>query len=107
MNLKLTELLHHIKTEKKDGMVNIDDWRFPDVGHLLDMGFDFEDDFHLSTPKEPKITIYQKKEVNEKNEKVPFFFVQEENQTLKKFERFNDVIDYFDKYSQPEIDDKN
>ena len=57
----LSELLHDIAAEKKDGLVNIDSWRWPDVEHLVNMGFEFGDDFHLNTAKSPKITVYKKK----------------------------------------------
>jgi len=102
--MKLTELLHIMDEESKDGFVNIDNWRWPDVDHLATMGFEFGDDFHMHTQKDPKITIYKKKDKNDKGKLVPFFFVEEKKRKLKRFETFNDVIDYFDTYVQPEVD---
>lgn len=104
--MKLTELLHTADEEKKHGLINVDDWRWPDVDHLVTMGFEFTDDFHMATDKEPKITIYKKKEADGKGKEVPFFFIEEPKREAKRFKSFNDVIDYFDSYSQPEIDEK-
>ncbi len=102
--LKLTELLHGIDQEKKEGFVNIDDWRWPDVDHLVTMGFKFKDDHHLQTEKPPKITIYKKKEKDKDGKEKAFFFVEEPKKPLKRFKTFNDVIDFFDSYSQPDLD---
>ena len=101
----LKELLHSIDQENKDGFINIDEWRWPDVDHLVNMGFEFGDDFHLCTPKEPKITIYKKKAVDETTgKKQVYFYVEETDKKPKRFKGFNDIIDYFDTYSQPELD---
>ena len=105
--MKLTELLHSIDKENKDGLVNVDDWRWPDVEHLISMGFDFVDDYRFQTNRDPKIIVYRKKEVDEKNEDVEkedFFYVEEKGKKTRRFKTFNDVIDYFDTYSQPELD---
>lgn len=101
--ISLTELLHSIDKEDKDGLVNIDDWRYPDVQHLIDMGFDFADDFRFCTDKDPKITVYKKKD-KDSEDKTEFFYVEEKDRETKRFKAFNDVIDYFDTYSQPDID---
>lgn len=102
--MNLTELMHSISKEKKEGYVNIDDWRWPDVDHLVAMGFEFGDDFHMSTSKDPRITIYKKKDTDETGKVIEFFFVEEPERENKRFKSFSDVIDYFDTYSQPEID---
>ena len=102
--IKLTELLNSIREENKDGFVNIDDWRWPDVDHLVSMGFGFSDDFRLTTEKEPHITVYKKKDVDESKKSSEMFFVEEPNRDVKRFKTFNDVIEYFDRYEQPEID---
>ena len=102
--ITLIELLHSIDEESKSGLVNIDSWRWPDVDHLVTMGFDFGDDFHMHTKKDPKITVYKKKEKNEKGKKQEYFYIEEEKRETKRFKTFNDVIDYFDNYAQPEID---
>lgn len=104
--MKLTELLHSINKEKEEGLINVDDWRWPDVDHLIAMGFDFSDDFHFKTTREPEITIYRKKEKESESDDEPsdFFYIEEKNKKLKRFKTFNDVIDYFDSYSQPELD---
>jgi hypothetical protein len=102
--MKLTELLQAIKDENKEGMVSIDDWRWPDVDHLVAMGFEFGDDFRMITNKEPKITIYKKRDNDGKGKDHQFFFVEEPKRETKRFKNFNDVIDYFDTYSQPELD---
>lgn len=102
---KLKDLLESIDAESKDGLVNIDDWRWPDVDHLKHMGFDFKDDYRMETQKSPKITIYKKKEKDTESGKIiPFFYIEEPNTHLKRFKTFNDVIDFFDTYSQPELD---
>jgi len=103
--ISLVELMHSISAETKEGLVNVDDWRFSDLSHLMDMGFEFGDDYHLNTPKDPKITIYKKKDVDAlTRKKQEYFYVEEEKRKLKRFENFNDVIDYFDTYQQPELD---
>lgn len=104
--MKLTELMHVMTSEKKEGLIKIDDWRWPDVDHLVTMGFDFADDHHMVTEKEPKITIYKKKAKDEGKEEEEYFFIEEPDREVKRFKKFNDVIDYFDKYDQPEIDNK-
>lgn len=102
--ISLKEIIHQVDNENKEGLVNIDDWRWPDVDHLVTMGFEFADDHKLVTGKEPKITIYKKKDVDEAKKPTEFFFIEEEGREKKRFKTFNDVIDYFDHYSQPEID---
>lgn len=102
--MKLIELLHSIDKENKEGLVNVDDWRWPDVDHLMAMGFDFADDYRLKTNREPEITVYRKKENDEDGEKADFFYVEEKGKKIRRFKTFNDVIDYFDTYSQPELD---
>jgi hypothetical protein len=102
--IKLTELLNSVNQENKEGLVNIDDWRWPDVDHLVSMGFEFADDHHLTTDKEPHLTVYKKKDMDENGKPHEFFFVEEAKRETKRFKVFNDVIDYFDKYEQPEID---
>jgi hypothetical protein len=102
--IKLTELLHSVEEENKEGLVKIDDWRWPDVDHLVTMGFEFMDDYRLATDKEPHIVVYKKKDKDDKGEPTEFFFIEEPKRELKRFKNFNDVIDYFDKYEQPEID---
>ena len=102
--ITLSELLHAIDEENKEGLVNIDDWRWPDVDHLVSMGFDFADDHRLHTLKDPKITIYKKKEKDSKGEESEYFYVEEAKRAVKRFKNFNEVVDYFDTYSQPELD---
>lgn len=102
--ISLTELLHSIHKEEKSGMVNIDSWRWPDVDHLVAMGFEFGDDYHMVTPKDPRIIIYKKKDKDELGKSREFFFIEEPKRENKRFKNFNDVIDYFDHYDQPEID---
>jgi hypothetical protein len=102
--IKLTELMHSIDDEKKSGLVSVDSWRWPDVDHLVSMGFEFGDDYHMHTTKDPKIDVYRKKDVDENKKKTAYFFVEEKDRVTKRFKTFNDVIDYFDNYSQPELD---
>jgi len=102
--IKLTELLNSISDENKDGLINVDNWRWPDVDHLVTMGFEFADDHHMITAKDPKITIYKKKDTDEHGKPHDFFFIEEPDKEKKRFKTFNDVIDFFDHYAQPEID---
>jgi len=95
--------------ESKEGLVNLDSWRWPDVEHLGDMGFEFGDDWHMNTPSRgdpdsPNITIYKKNEVDESGKKTSFFYVEEPKRAKKRFKEFSEVIDYFDNYAQPAID---
>lgn len=103
--IKLTELLHSVASENKEGLIKIDDWRWPDVDHLVTMGFEFGDDHHMHTTKDPEIVIYKKKSVDKatgKNEE--YFYIQEPKRDTKRFKSFSDVIEYFDHYPQEEID---
>jgi len=103
-HIKLTELLHSIDDEANEGLVNIDDWRYPDVDHLVTMGFKFMDDHHMQTEKPPKMVIYKKKSLDEATGKQSSsFYVEEPKRATKRFKTFNDVIDFFDSYSQPEL----
>ena len=102
--IKLTELMHSIGEETKSGLVSVDSWRWPDVDHLITMGFEFGDDYHMHTTKDPKITIYKKKDKDEKGNDTSYFFIEEKNRKTKRFKTFNDVIEFFDKYPQPELD---
>ena len=103
--ISLTELLHAIDDENKEGFVKIDEWRWPDVDHLVTMGFKFIDDNHMQTEKPPKITISKKKNLEEATgKKESYFYIEEPKKPLKRFKTFNDVIDFFDGYPQEEID---
>lgn len=105
----LTELLHTMDKESKDGLINLDDWRWSEMEHLGDMGFEFRDDYHMSTPTRgdpdsPHITVYKKKEVDENGKDKEFFYLKEPKQPTKRFKEFSEIIEFFDKYPQPEID---
>ncbi len=102
--MKLTELLNTIDAEKASGLVNIDDWPWPVVDHLVSMGFKFQDDHHLETEKPPKITIYRKKSLDEATGKnTSHFYIEEPKKKRKRFKNFNEVIDFFDTYEQAEL----
>ena len=104
--LKLTELLHAIDEENKEGLINIDSgWRWPDVDHLITMGFKCMDDHHMQTDKPPKITIYKKKGQDDKGKETSYFYLEEPKKPVKRFKTFNDVIEFFDKYEQPGLSD--
>ena len=96
----LKEILNVINKEKEDGFINLEDWRWTDIEHLLSMGFDIVDDYTLKTKKKPDLIIYKKKNTPEEKSK---FYIVEPNKPLKRFETFNDVIDYFDSYQQLEF----
>jgi hypothetical protein len=101
----LKELLHSIADEAKNGFINIDNWKYTDLDHLINMGFEIGDDFHLNTPSNPKITVYKKKDKDDSTGKeYDYFYVEEPDRKSKRFKTFNDVIDYFDSYEQPELD---
>lgn len=96
--MKLTEILHTVSDEKKQGLINIDDWKFTHADHLKNMGFDFDGDYVMSL-KAPQIRVYKKK--------LPqgeCFVVEAEKQGAKMFPTFEEVIEYFDHFPQPEID---
>ena len=100
----LKELLHSINKENETGMIHIDSWRLPEVDYLHNMGFIFEDDFKMSTPKPPIISIYKKKDESEDEKSNEKFYLEEPNKSVKTFEEFKDVISFFDNYEQPAID---
>ena len=102
--ISLTELLREIDEENKDGIVAIDSWRWPDVDYLISMGFDFADDHRFHTTKEPKITIYKKSDTDDSDGNPDeYFYVEEPGRSIKRFKRFNDLVDFFDSYEQPEL----
>ena len=103
--MKLTELLHSIDEENKEGFIPVDEWRWPDVDHLVTMGFKFQDDHHMQTEKPPEMTIYKKKNLDEANSKnTSYYYIEEPKRAAKRFKSFNDVIDFFDGYRQPELE---
>jgi len=103
--IKLTELLHSANDEKESGLIKIDDLRWPDVDHLLTMGFKVKDDHHMQTEKPPKMTIYKKSSLDEASgKKTSYFYIEEPKQPAKRFKCFNDVIEYFDNYKQPQLE---
>ena len=94
----LKELLHTTQAEKIKGLVNIDDWKFQDVDHLTAMGFDFDGDFAMAM-EAPPMKVYKKK-----HPKGEFFYLEEDGKGIKVFKNFDQMVEYFDHYSQPEID---
>jgi hypothetical protein len=103
--ITLLELLHTLGEEKQSGLIPIDDWRWPDVDHLATMGFKFDGDYYMRTDKEPYMKVYKKKEEDPSTgKKIVWFFLEEEKKPVKRFKNFNDLIDFFDTYQQPEID---
>jgi len=108
--ISLKEILHIIGDEKKSGLIPIDDWKWPDVDHLATMGFGFDGDYYMRTEKPPRMTVYKKKDKSPSGENEENFYLEEEGEKSEKkvkvFKIFNDLIDYFDTYSQPEIDEK-
>ena len=101
--MKLMELLHAIDEESKEGLIEIDSWRWPDVDHLSTMGFKFMDDHHMQMEKNPKMVIYRKKG-EENGKKTSAWYIEEPKRAAKRFKTFNDVIDFFDNYKQPELE---
>jgi hypothetical protein len=51
--------------------------------------------------------VFQKEETDAEGKKVKYCYLKDEDREDKKFKEFNDLIEYFDTYSQSEIDDKN
>ena len=96
--MKLTEILHTVSNEKEQGLINVDDWKMMDADHLKSMGFEFDGDYQMSL-KSPEIKVYKKK-----FPQGEFFVVKAEDQQPQVFKEFEEVINFFDHYSQPEID---
>lgn len=95
---KLLELLNILTIEKKKGYVDLDDWKWNDLDHLVNMGFDFNGDYTMKLDN-PKIEIYKKKLPSGE-----YFYLDDDEKGIKIFKNFEDLISYFDHYSQPEID---
>lgn len=96
--MKLTEILHTVKDEEEKGLVNVDDWKWADADHLKTMGFDFDGDYAMSM-KQPQITVSK--------QKLPqgeCYVVKAEDKKPVIFKNFEEVVKFFDKYPQPEID---
>ena len=96
-NMQLKEIMHMISGEREKGMINIDDWKWNDVDHLSAMGFEFDGDYIMSLDS-PKILIFKKEHPSGE------YFVIKDERGTKAFRKFDQVIEYFDHYSQPEID---
>ena len=96
--MKLSEILHTVAEEKKSNLINVDDWKFADADHLKTMGFEFDGDYVMSL-KDPTIKIYKKK-----MPQGECFVIEEDGKGVRIFQEFEQVIDYFDHYPQPEID---
>lgn len=99
--IRLTELLHSIHKEDSDGLTKVDDWKFPDAQHLIDMKFEIADDHHFKTGMPPKMTVYRKRigdKCQNKKEETHAFHLEEEGKTTKRFSEFNDLIEYFATY---------
>lgn len=96
--MKLSEILNLVNDDKKKGLICIDDWKFNDAAHLQDMGFEFDGDFVMSL-KDPPMKVYKKNQPNGE-----WFYLEEEDKGIQIFQEFEQVIKYFDTYSQPDID---
>ena len=95
--MTLTELLHIVGDEKKKGLINIDDWKFNDAAHLKDMMFEFDGDY-VMTLDEPHMRVYKKK-----TPQGECFFLEDKD-GVRIFREFEQVVQFFDHYPQPEID---
>jgi hypothetical protein len=102
----LKELLDSIDKDNKSGMICIDNWKLSEVEYLHNVGFIFEDDYKMSTPKPPIISIYKKKDSADDKKSKGTFYLEEPDKSIKTFNEFKDMISYFDNYSQSEIDDR-
>lgn len=87
-----------ISDEKEKGLVHIDDWKMTEADHLKTMGFDFDGDFTMSMKNPPMRVYKQKTQIGE------CFVIEEEKKPRRTFKDFEDLVHYFDHYSQPEID---
>lgn len=106
MPILLKELLNAIDKENKSGMICIDNWKLNEVEYLHNVGFIFEDDFKMSTPKPPIISIYKKKDDAADKKSKGTFYLEEPDKSVKTFKDFKDMISYFDQYEQPSVDDQ-
>ena len=96
--MTLMELLHVLSSEKEKGLINIDDWKMTEADHLKTMGFEFDGDYTMSL-KDPHLRVYKKK-----MPQGDYWFVEEQDKQARAFPKFQDVINFFDHFSQPEID---
>lgn len=97
--MKLSEVLHMVRDEHQKGLVNLDDWKWADLDHLKTMGFEFDGEYTVSL-EHPNIKIYKRKNPDGKE----VFIVEDEDKGTKSFNEFDDIIQFFDSYTQPEID---
>lgn len=95
--MKLLEILHTLRDERKTNFVNIDDWKFADADHLKSMGFDFDGDYKM-TISDPDISVSKIKLSNGE------CWVIEAGGKKQYFRKFEEIVNFFDHYSQPEID---
>ena len=90
--IKLSEIIHTIKSKHEEGLSDIDNWKVADADFMTDMGFESGGACHFIL-KNPLITVCHKKGVG---------FIMEDksqNKTIT-FPKFKELIEYFSKYEQ-------
>lgn len=90
--IKLLELLHSIKSDRLEGLSELDNWRIADADFMTDMGFQSGGASHWAL-KNPEITVCHKKGEG---------FIVDDKSLNKKitFPHFKELIEYFSKYQQ-------
>ena len=95
--MKLTEILHTIDNERKSNLINIDDWKWNDVDHLLTMEFECDGNYHLRL-KSPSMSICKQKTPEGK-----VYILEDEKKGKFTFKNFDGILNFFSHYDQPEL----
>jgi len=105
----IKELLNSIENDKKNGLVNIDDWKLSELQYLTDMKFNINGDYTLEM-KNPNFTVCKKKD----GAGGIYFQLEEElldenhettdKKQIKMFRTLDEMQNFFDTYRQPEIE---
>lgn len=104
--ISLLKILKEVLENKDNEFVPLDEWKWNEVDYLANMEFQMDGEYNMITTSPPYFKVYLKKEKNEEGKEVRFYYLEEKKKetSTKRFRKFNDLIDYFDTYSQPEID---
>lgn len=111
--IKLKEILHRLRSENKEGLTELDNWKITDYDFMTDMGFKPDGMYHFAL-KSPHIKITHKKnrgfvvedysKTNIDNKESTDVYDQpqmEENEPHRQtFSTFKELSEYFTNYEQ-------
>lgn len=90
--IRLSEILHTIQSEQKDGLSDLDNWKITDADYMEDMGFKAAG-AHYYAMNNPKLSVCYKKGIG-------FMLKDDTKREEKTFPTFDEMSEYFSKYNQ-------